>query len=127
LAGTLKQKEKNMFGINMMVSHNEVKIRLRPLSKNDIPILTEKFSSMKVHLFTNGLFGQTLENEEEWYESRRKSDGDCIWAIQPLDSEIPIGVTGIHEIKSRENSCSSGNEEPRGRADGVSGAAWVLG
>jgi len=97
-----------MFGINMLVKHNGVEVRLRPFAKSDMPELVKYFSSMKIHMYTKGLFAQTLENEEEWYERNRTDSDACTWAIQPVNSEVPIGVTSLHHIKSRENSCSSG-------------------
>jgi len=54
-----------MFGINMRITHQGQTIRLRPLSKGDLPTLVEFFSSMKIHLFTKGLFGKTYEDELE--------------------------------------------------------------
>lgn len=97
-----------MYGIRMTVRHNGLTVNLRPFSKEDIPILAEHFSSMKTHMFTNGLFGQTLENELEWYEKCRMDPNGCTWAIQPEESNEPIGVTSLHDINSRENSCTSG-------------------
>ncbi len=97
-----------MYGICMTIKHGDLVINLRPFSKEDIPILAEHFSSMKTHMFTNGLFGQTLENELEWYEKNRRDPDGCIWAIQPEGSDEPIGVTSLHNINSRENSCTSG-------------------
>lgn len=97
-----------MFGINMLITHNNQVVRLRPFSKKDILILVEHFSSMKIHMYTKGLFAQTLENEEEWYEKNRKDEDSCIWAIQPKGYEFPIGVTALHHLSSRVNSCSSG-------------------
>jgi RimJ/RimL family protein N-acetyltransferase len=97
-----------MFGVNMVIEHKSLVVKLRPFAKADMPILTEHFSSMTVHMFTNGLFAQTLENEEEWYEKNRKANDTCIWAIQPEGHEYPIGTTGLHGIDSLENTCTSG-------------------
>lgn len=92
----------------MHVSHKEIDVNLRPFVKSDLPELVNHFSSMKIHLNTQGLFGQTLENEEEWYDKVRKNDDECVWGIQPADSEVLVGVTGLHHINSRANSCTSG-------------------
>ena len=97
-----------MYGIRMTVRHNGIAINLQPFSKEDIPILVEHFSSMKVHMYTKGLFAQTLENELEWYEKNRKDPDSVIWAIQPEGYQFPIGVTSLHHTNSRENSCGSG-------------------
>lgn len=97
-----------MYGMNMVVSHNGLTINLRPFAKEDISVLVKYFSSMKTHMNTMGLFGQTLENELEWYEKNRTDPDGCVWAIQPEGSDEPIGATSLHHINSREGSCSSG-------------------
>lgn len=97
-----------MFGINMVITHKSQVVLLRPLSKNDLPTLVEHFASMRVHLYTMGLFAQTQENEEEWYEKNRKDEGSCVWAIQPEGYDLPIGVTALHGTNSRLNTCTSG-------------------
>ncbi len=97
-----------MYGVTMKVSHNGLVVVLRALRKEDVPILVEHFSSMKVHMYTKGIFAQTLENELEWYEKNRKDPDGVTWAIQPEENEFPIGVTALHGINSRENSSSSG-------------------
>jgi len=97
-----------MYGMNMVVSHNGLTIKLRPFTKEDISVLVRYFSSMKTHMNTMGLFGQTLENELEWYEKNRTDQDGCVWAIQPEGCDEPIGVTSLHHINSREGSSSSG-------------------
>ncbi len=97
-----------MYGMNMIVSHKGLTVHLRPFCKEDISELVKYFSSMKTHMNTMGLFGQTLENELEWYEKNLKDQDSCIWAIQPDGSDQAIGVTGLHHINDRMNSCSSG-------------------
>lgn len=97
-----------MYGIRMIVSHNGLTVSLRPFSREDVPVLVEHFSSMKTHMYTMGLFGQTLENELEWYEKNRSDLDGCVWAIQPDGVDQAIGVTSLHHINDRGNSCSSG-------------------
>lgn len=97
-----------MFGMTMIVRHNGVTVKLRSFTKEDIPVLVEYFSSMKTHMNTMGIFGQTLENELEWYEKTRKDPECCTWAIQPEGSDELVGVTSLHGINSRENTCTSG-------------------
>ncbi len=116
-----------MFGVTMDIDHNGVNVRLRAPSKADLPELVKHFSSMKVHAYTKGLFAQTLENETEWYEKRRQDPDHCLWLIQPNDSEDPIGVTGLHHINNRENTCVSGIIiwEPKWWGKGVASAAHL--
>jgi RimJ/RimL family protein N-acetyltransferase len=97
-----------MYGINMRVATEKVSLLLRPATKDDLPELVKHFSSMQVHMYTMGRFAQTLENEHEWYEKVRKNDDECIWLIQPVDYNLPIGVTCLHHINGWDGSCSSG-------------------
>ncbi len=97
-----------MFGIKMFVKTDKVSVLLRPMSKDDLPELVEHFSSMKVHMYTLGLFGQTYENELEWYEKNRKDKDSCVWIVQPENSDKPIGVTSLHDINSLGGGCTSG-------------------
>lgn len=97
-----------MFGVRMLIDHNGLTLNLRKCSKEDLPELVKNFDSMKIHLFTNGLFAQTLENEVEWYEKNRKDPDSCIWLIQPVGFDLPIGVTGLHGLNSMEGTCTSG-------------------
>lgn len=97
--------------MNILVKRKDLVIKLRPLNKGDLPTLAEHFSSMKVHFYTKGLFAQTLENEIEWYEKNRQSRDSVHWAIVPIGDntpDIPIGITGLHDLDSRANSCVSG-------------------
>lgn len=87
-----------MYGVNMYVAFDGLGVKLRPFSKGDLPVLVRYFSSMKVHMYTQGLFAQTEESEEEWYERTRKDERSCTWAIQPDGSEEPIGITSLHGI-----------------------------
>ncbi|HCQ31088.1 TPA: hypothetical protein DIU27_01730 [Candidatus Collierbacteria bacterium] len=97
-----------MYGITMKVTHKERKVTLRALCKEDLPELVKHFSSMKIHMYTKGLFAQTLENEVEWYEKNRKDPDSCVWGIQPQGSDVVVGVTALHDLSGRNNSCSSG-------------------
>lgn len=92
----------------MRIVHKDLVLYLRPLCKDDLPTLVKSFSSMKIHMYTRGLFGQTLESETEWYENKRKSSSDCVWAIQPVGSDVPIGVTAIHDLTLLSNTCTTG-------------------
>lgn len=97
-----------MFGVNMQVKTKQITVRLRPGSKDDIPELVKHFSSMKVHMYTQGIFAQTMENELDWYERVRNSENDCVWLIQPEGSEVAVGITGLHKILGLEGGCTSG-------------------
>lgn len=97
-----------MFGVKMQINTEKASVLLRPASKNDLPELVNHWSSIKVHLYTMGLYGQTLENEEEWYDKTRKSDSECVWFLQPKGHKHAIGVFGLHSIHRLHNTCTAG-------------------
>lgn len=97
-----------MYGQTMQVCHKGLTVTLRAFSKEDIPVLVEHFSSMRIHMYTKGIYAQTLENELEWYEKNRKDPDAVTWAIVPEGTEQPVGVTSLHRINSFDNSCTSG-------------------
>jgi RimJ/RimL family protein N-acetyltransferase len=92
----------------MFVKTQKINVRLRPGTKEDLPELVKHFSSMRIHLYTQGLFGQTIENEQEWYDKTRKAEESCVWLIQPEGSGVAIGVTSLHKINSSDGGCTSG-------------------
>ncbi len=90
----------------MQVKHQNVGVTLRAFSKEDLPELLKYWNSMRVHMYTMGLFAQTMENEIEWYESTRKDKESCSWAIVPDGSESPVGVTALHHLDMFGSSSS---------------------
>jgi RimJ/RimL family protein N-acetyltransferase len=97
-----------MFGLNIRVSLKGFTVSLRPLSKADLPTIVANFNSLKIHMYTKGLFAQTLENEEEWYEQNRKDRNSCLWGIVPEGGSEAIGITGLHNINNVHGTCVSG-------------------
>lgn len=87
-----------MFGIQMKIRLDGFFVDLRPLFKADLPNLVTHFNSMKIHMYTSGLYAQTLENEEEWYNKTRSEKDSCVWGIQPQGSEKVVGITSLHGI-----------------------------
>lgn len=96
-----------MFGMTMEISLQGEIVMLRAFDKDDLPGLVEGFSSMRVNLYTNQLFAQTLENEYEWYDKVRKAPDEVIWAIDPSGAGKAVGVTAIHQINVG-GSCTTG-------------------
>lgn len=96
-----------MYGVRIRIEYDGFGVNLRPFAKTDLPSLVKHFDSMKVHMYTMGLFAQTLENEEEWYEKNRKDKDSCVWAIQPDGSDVAVGTTAIHDM-TIFGSCISG-------------------
>lgn len=97
-----------MFGGNIHIEHRSRVVDLRPFCKDDIRILADNFSSLKIHLYTMGRFGYPYENELDWYERNRVAKDNVHWAIVPQGQKDPIGVTGLNEIDPINLGCTSG-------------------
>lgn len=97
-----------MFGITLHITCPNISLILRPLVRDEVAVLVKYWNSYRVHLNTNGMFGQTLENELEWYERTRQDKDSCTWAIQPTQETEPVGITSLHHLNDRDGGCSSG-------------------
>lgn len=97
-----------MYGHTFKISHRNVSITMRAFCMEDIPHLVRGFSSISALLHTNMIFAQTYNNELKWFERTESSLDVVTWAIVPENSDIPIGVTGLHDIRSFDGSCTSG-------------------
>ncbi len=95
-----------MFGVNMKVGGEGLQVALRPIAKSDIAVLTEHFSSMKIHMYTQGLYAQPYENELEWYDKNRTDPASCLWAIVPEGSDKPVGITALHGVDNMGSATS---------------------
>ena len=87
-----------MFGINMRSEFDGFGVNLKPLSLPDISVLTEHFSSMKIHMYTQGLYAQPYENELDWYHKNRVDQTSCIWGIVPDGASNLVGITALHNV-----------------------------
>jgi RimJ/RimL family protein N-acetyltransferase len=96
-----------MFGVNILVKTDRLILKLVPVSSEDLPHIARNFSSMKVFLYTQQLYSQTLENEKEWFNKVQTSATDVVWGLLPDGEENLIGITGLHR-KDYEGSCVSG-------------------
>jgi len=95
-----------MLGMPMKVSHRGIEVMLRAIKKPEIEVLVAGFNSMKVHMYTTGLFSQAFEDEISWWEKTREERNTVSWGIE-YGGQL-IGVTGLHEINSRLGDCTSG-------------------
>jgi len=90
----------------MRIEYDGFGVALRPLNKTDIAVLTEHFSSMKIHMYTQGLYAQPLENELEWYDKNRTDPTSCLWTIVPDGTNLPVGITALHNIDNMGSATS---------------------
>lgn len=96
------------FGPAMRCEFDGFGITLNPPKKEDLPLFSEGLSSVRVNMYTGTLFAQSIENEQEWYEKRRKDDDNVHWTITPDGSDEIVGITGLHGIQNVHGGCSSG-------------------
>lgn len=96
-----------MFGVKISISIDGITIHLEPFSEDALPNLAKHFCSMKVFMYTQQLFAQTLENEKDWYNKMRVSPNDVVWGIRPEGETQFIGTTGLHQL-DLSLSCVSG-------------------
>ena len=96
-----------MFGPRIKVGWDKLSITLRPFRRKELENFAEMFSSAKVHQYTLQRFGFTVEQEELWVDSNIRDMSQVIWGIVPDETDIPIGVTGLHQIDLYQ-SCTSG-------------------
>ena len=97
-----------MFGPFLRVSHEGITVVLSPFSRDDMPVAAKGLSSLEVTMYTNQLFGQTLESEQQWYDKQNSSSDSVIWRISLEGEDTPIGTTGLHGITHPAHTCTSG-------------------
>lgn len=97
-----------MYGMRMAVRKDGFTVYLVPVKETQLSVIAENFSNMKVHMYTQQLFAQTLENEREWYNRMRTDTDHIVWGILPEGEEEIVGVTGLHKINNVAGTCTSG-------------------
>lgn len=97
-----------MYGLPMSVETERIKVTLRAFSKEEVVAFVPYFNSMKVHMYTAGMWSQTVENELKWHEKNMTEYDSAVWAVVPDGETEPVGVTSLHKIADVFGSCSSG-------------------
>lgn len=83
-------------------------VTLRPLFDSEIEGMLPLFNSAVVHEWTTGRYSQTVKTEREWFDKVSSDKNGCQWAIVPDGSDVPVGITGIHEMSRHDLSGISG-------------------
>lgn len=97
-----------MYGPKIRIEYDGLGITLVPAKLEWAAHYAEMMSSLKVNMWTNGLYGFTEADEREWLEKTAKDSKGVSWAILPDGCDLPVGNTGLHGIESITGSCSSG-------------------
>ena len=97
-----------MYGPKIRVECDGLGITLVPAKLEWAGHYAEMMSSLKVNMWTMGLYGFTEADEREWLEKTAKYPKGVSWAILPDGCDLPVGNTGLHGIDFVTGSCSSG-------------------
>lgn len=97
-----------MYGPKIRVEYDGLGITLVPARLEWAKHYAEMMSSLRVNMWTNGLYGFTEADEREWLEKTAKDPKGVSWAILPDGCDLPVGNTGLHGIDPITGPCTSG-------------------
>ncbi len=105
--------------------------RLRALTKNDLPKLTEWRNDVEVKALLGGWsFPTSFEDEEEWLERTRKDRSNRRLAVDRLDTGDYIGNIGLYQIdwknRTAEYAILLGDKTAWGRGFGLDATRALL-
>jgi len=117
-----------MYGPKLRIEYDEFGITLVPPKVEWAGYYAEMMSSLKVNMWTNGLYGLTEADEREWLEKSAKDPKGVSWAIMPDGCKLPVGNTGLHDISLVNGSCTSGIVifDPEWWGKGVASGAHII-
>lgn len=86
------------------------RIYLRPVLREDIPLITTWINDQEVHQFLEISAPMSPEDEMKWHESiGTKKETDVIFAIVLEKSDEIIGVMGLHHINHKDKTATTGS------------------
>src|SRR5262245_3576042 len=75
------------------------RLYLRPVIKEDLPLITLWINDPEITWFLNTVYPQTLQDEEDLFESQRKKKStDLVFALVLRETHEMIGIMGLHSI-----------------------------
>lgn len=81
-------------------------IRLRPPRVEDAPLMITWFEDLEVTRFLSTRHPKSLEAQKEWLEKVERDPDGVIWVVE--HEGHAVGTTGIHEIKWKYGSGTTG-------------------
>jgi len=86
------------------------KVRLAPISKDDLPIYHKWFSNTEFLrlLMPDVAMPKTIENELAWYEEASKSKDEYVFGIRALDDDRLLGNCSIFSISQSSRNAEVG-------------------
>jgi RimJ/RimL family protein N-acetyltransferase len=97
-----------MLGLPLSIRTDKVCVHLKPITPEHLSHIITHFNSIRVHLYTRDRYAQTIESEIDWYHKVRTNPNEVIWGIFPEGQDLPVGVTGLHDISRVSQTCVSG-------------------
>ena len=94
---------------NRVVFRMGKRIYLRPLSKEDIPLLAVWINDPEVNQYLKISHPMRLEDEMKFYESLGERKNDIIFAIVLKDTDDIIGTMGLHKIDHKNGLATTGS------------------
>ena len=84
-------------------------MRLRPIQEEDLPLFLRWLNDADVRywLSLSEAPELTMDNERDWYERTRGSDGDLVWTIE-TEEGTPLGTVGLHGIDQAHGKATLG-------------------
>jgi RimJ/RimL family protein N-acetyltransferase len=105
------------------------KVYLRPLEREDAPLLVPWFNDPDVTRTLRRYRPQTLRDEEAFLEKVTQSEHDLALGVVVRETDRLIGGTGLHQIDFKNRSCafgiSIGEKGEWGKGYGTE-AAWLV-
>lgn len=78
------------------------KVRLRPVEERDLPHFVEWLANPELTRWLSAIDSPpTLEEEYEWYDSKRSDPDSVMWAIESLDGRLAGNVELRLALKSQ--------------------------
>lgn len=119
-----------MFGPKLRLAYDdydEQAVTLAPTRREWLAEAADRLSSLRVRMYTNGLYSVTPEAEEDWYQSAGKERDSVEWGIFVKGEDKPIGATGLHDV-DQFGSCLSGIViwEPKWWGKGIATRAHLI-
>ena len=85
---------------------------LRPLSVDDVPLLTKWINNEETRRYLNRKFPLTDLDEKAWVEKTcilPKTPRDVVMIIETKDTTTPIGIMGLHNISWIHRNATTGS------------------
>lgn len=96
-----------MLGFGMRVELDGIDIELCAPTTELLVHVVGGMQSLNILMYTAQVSAKSLEDERAWFEKVRTEQESMVWFIRPAGSDIPIGVTALHNIDNL-GTCTSG-------------------